>query len=186
MFERPIQHGKKGGITMAALRIRAPQVSSSSLFTVVPTEGSAQLLSTLSRSLTAGLSCPSPPSPCKSWRAEGSAWFLHHQAPPRLDPHSANSTYCLLAFSYTRCILPLPLTDLDTEQNTLRRISLSASKEGYVFCYFSRSVPFSVFFSRAVDSHCIISAYCRTPSYCKGSASIRAPIIIPNQSQFSI
>lgn len=48
--------------------------------------------------------------------------------------------------SCTLSNLPLPPTDPVIWQSTTRHVSLSASKEGYVLCYLSLSVPFCIFF----------------------------------------
>ncbi len=100
--------------------------------------------------------------------------------PPRLDPHSANSTYCLL----------LPLQSAATSDRPWYiaehyETCFPLSQQGGL-CVIFHYLCLSAFFSLTVDSHCITAVCYRTRSHCKGSASIRLPIIIPNQSHFSI
>lgn len=94
-----------------------------------------------------------------------------------LDPCSANSIYHLL---------PLQSAAIsDTQQSSTRHVSLSASEDGYVVLS-SAICAFLQFFPLTVDSHCITAVCYNTGSHCEGSASIRVPIIIPNQLHFSI
>lgn len=102
--------------------------------------------------------------------------------PPRLDPRSASSTYRLLPCLLLPLQSALPLTALIRSADMFP--SQPASR--VICCYLSLCVPFSTFFpSRPVDSHRITAACHRTGSHCERSASIRAPIIISNQSHFS-
>lgn len=150
--------------------------SDSSLFTVRIAESWPQLLSTLSRSLTPGLSRPTPLSICESWRAVGSALFLHRQAPLPGSllcqlhlPSPAPPISCYLWYTVELCKTCLPL-----------------SQQGWLCCVILHYMCLSPIFPLTVDSHCITAVCYNTGSHCKGSASIRVPIIIPNQLHFSI
>lgn len=136
--------------------------SASSLFTVEFIEGWPRLLSTLSRSLTPGLSRPTPSSICRSWRAEGSPPFLHRQAPP-LAWILALPAPLIVSCPLLQCTSDRPQY---VAESTTIHVSLSASSEACVLCYISLSVPFSVFFL-PVGSHCIKTLCYKSPSHCK-------------------
>lgn len=106
--------------------------------------------------------------------------------PPCLDPHSANSTYCLLP----RLLLPLQSAATSDRPwyiaEHYKTCFPLSQQEGICVVLSFTICAFLHFFSQTVDSHCITAVCYKTPSHCKGSASIRAPIIIPNQSHFSI
>lgn len=79
--------------------------------------------------------------------------------------------------------LPLPPIHSRALQDTFP----SQPEKRVMCCVIFHYLCLSPFFSPlTVDSHCITAACYRTGSDCKGSASIRVPIIIPNQSHFSI
>lgn len=111
--------------------------SDSSLFTVRIAESWPQLLSTLSRSLTPGLSRPTPLSICESWRAVGSALFLHRQAP------LPGSLLCQLH-------LPSPAPPISCDlwyTAELYKTCLPLSQRGWLCCDILRYLCLSPIFS---------------------------------------
>lgn len=130
-----------------------------------------------------GQSHLTPLSICRSWRAEGSALFLHRQAPL---PRSSLCQLHLLspALSPICCYLWPTLIRSRAPQDAFLSQPTRRFMCCVISCYLCLSPLF--FFYWAVGSHCITAPCYRTPSHFKGSASIRTPIIISNQSHFSI
>lgn len=111
--------------------------------------------------------------------------------PPRLDPRSANSTYRLLP----RLLLPLQSAAtsdrpwyIAEHYETCFPLSQQGGLCGVcvIFHYLCLS-PIFFFFLPELSTHIALQLRAiRLGAIAKGSASIRVPIIIPNQSHFSI
>lgn len=112
--------------------------------------------------------------------------------PPRLDPHSANSTYRLPP----RLLLPLQSAAtsdrpwyIAEHYETCFPLSQQGGLCGVLSSTICAFLQFFLFFSLSPELSTHIALQLRAirlGAIAKGSASIRVPIIIPNQSHFSI